>query len=300
MMPISDRIRFSIGFETPPEPLVDVWHCLSQFLREDRLMPTVFEVSQMWGHAPEIQSEKYLKLSAIEVGALIVDRSLKGFKVDSGQLSRAMSFFLTQGRGGERNARLGCSIEANAKTPDDWSKLIETIMMKFETIGAWQFHGRYSFWQRDTHADDRYERRWGIRPPGARIWKEPAKHALDTDTLMIDTSLNPGRYKDLSSEVSFLPTAEMWLGPYFWQYAQCTKEEVLAADFFLEKRDTPNYLYLKCWPQPFTRPDGEQGRMQQRLWKLFFHEDCEWPPGSGTICDEPMYGPPELMPDYKP
>lgn len=36
--------------------------------------------------------------------------------------------------------------------------------------------------------------------------------------------------------------------------------------------------------------------MQQRLWKLFFHEDCEWPPGSGTICDEPMYGPPELMP----
>jgi hypothetical protein len=32
---------------------------------------------------------------------------------------------------------------------------------------------------------------------------------------------------------------------------------------------------------------------------LFFQEDCEWPPGSGTICEEPMYGPPELMPPAK-
>ena len=111
--------------------------------------------------------------------------------------------------------------------------------------------------------------------------------------------MNPGRSKALSSVVNFYPTAEMWLGPHFWQYAKCTKEEALAADFFIEKRDTPHYLYLKCWPEPFTRPDGEQGRMQQRLWKLFFHEDCEWPPGSGTICNEPMYGPPELMPDHK-
>jgi hypothetical protein len=39
--------------------------------------------------------------------------------------------------------------------------------------------------------------------------------------------------------------------------------------------------------------------MQQRLWKIFFQEDCEWPPGSGIICDEPMYGPPELMPGYQ-
>lgn len=97
--------------------------------------------------------------------------------------------------------------------------------------------------------------------------------------------------------VYFYPTAEMWLGPHFWQYAKCTKEEALAADFFIEKRDTPNFLYLKSWPEPFTRPDGEQGRQQQRLWKLFFNEDCEWPPGNGGICDEPMYGPPELMPD---
>lgn len=114
---------------------------------------------------------------------------------------------------------------------------------------------------------------------------------------MIDISLNPGRVKELFLGIRFLASAEMWLGPHFWHHAKCTKEEALAADFFIEKRDTPHFLYLKCWPQPFTRPDGEQGRMQQRLWKLFFHEDCEWPPGSGAICDEPMYGPPELMPE---
>jgi hypothetical protein len=123
------------------------------------------------------------------------------------------------------------------------------------------------------------------------------------DRTLFDISLNPGRPKELFLEPQtkwmnkrFYPTAEMWLGPHFWQYAKCTKEEALAADFFIEKRDTPHYLYLKSWPEPFTRPDGEQGRMQQRLWELFFHEDCEWPPGSGTICDEPMYGPPELWP----
>lgn len=113
---------------------------------------------------------------------------------------------------------------------------------------------------------------------------------------MFDVSLNPGRPKELIPTVYFYPTAEMWLGPHFWTYAKCTKEEAMEADFFIEKRNTPNFLYLKCWPEPFSRPDGEQGRQQQRLWKLFFNEDCEWPPGSGGICDEPMYGPPELMP----
>lgn len=113
---------------------------------------------------------------------------------------------------------------------------------------------------------------------------------------MIDISLNPGRKHSLIPAIEFHPSAEMWLGPHFWQYAKCTKEEAMAADFFLEVRDNPHFLYLKSWPEPFTRPDGEQGRQQQRIWKLFFHEDCEWPPGSGGICDEPMYGPPELMP----
>ncbi len=131
-------------------------------------------------------------------------------------------------------------------------------------------------------------------PPGFKTRHEPDKYGIGPGQNLFEKTSNPGRSKTVDHRCIFYPTAEMWLGPHFWQYAKCTKEEALAADFFIEKQDTPHFLYLKCWPEPFTRPDGEQGRMQQRLWKLFFHEDCEWPPGSGTICDEPMYGPPEL------
>ena len=133
-------------------------------------------------------------------------------------------------------------------------------------------------------------------PQQIRTYTEKSVCALSSDREMVDISLNPGRMTELLVGVHFYPTAEMWLGPHFWQYAKCTKEEALAAGFWLETRDTPHYTYFKCWPEPLIRPDGEQGRMQQQLWKLFFHEDCEWPPGSGTISDEPVYGPPELMP----
>lgn len=109
----------------------------------------------------------------------------------------------------------------------------------------------------------------------------------------LDISLNPGRKVNPGREVSAnevsssLVTAETWLGPDFWEGAACTKEEVLAADFFLEVRDEPGFLYLKSWPHAFNRPDGEQGRVQQKLWRLLYKKDCEWPPGSGGIAETP-------------
>ena len=111
----------------------------------------------------------------------------------------------------------------------------------------------------------------------------------------LDTSMNPGRNIRID-RFAFAVSADMWLGPRFWEFAPCKKDEVMAADFFLEKRESPDCLYLKSWHHPFTRPDGEQGRIQQKLWRLLFHEDCEWPPGSGGISDEPIGGPPEFMP----
>jgi hypothetical protein len=153
--------------------------------------------------------------------------------------------------------------------------------------------GLYSGWQ-SCSRPDAYQRQYGSTE-GFRFIADLPPPLSSIQRL--DISKNPGSGRTISGE-TFVIAAEMWLGPHFWQYAKCTKEEAMAADFFIEKRDTPHFLYLKCWPEPFTRPDGEQGRMQQRLWKLFFQEDCEWPPGSGSICDEPMFGPPELMPDY--
>jgi hypothetical protein len=190
---------------------------------------------------------------------------------------------------------LKCRIENSAKSPSEWNQLIEALIIQWPSIGGWQWGNLYNRWQ-NTGSLEYYESWFGPKPDKLPTYKKEGIHEWDSTREFPDNSKNPGRRKEMIPGIQFYPTAEMWLGPHFWQHAKCTKEEALAADFFLEKRDTPHFLYLKSWPQAFTRPDGEQGRQQQRIWKLFFNEDCEWPPGSGTICDEPMYGPPELMP----
>jgi hypothetical protein len=299
--PFSDRIHFSVVFPSNPQPTLKVWNVLASYLEMQGALPKRFKVSQIAGHAKEIQALADLDLSPAEVSCLISDRNLTGFRVDTGHSARSVDFHLIESREITSTATLGCRIELKAKAPDDWGPLIESLMASWPAIGAWQWRHRYQVWQWIEEVRESYESRFGPLPPGYKISYEKVDgFQPQPDRLIIDISLNPGRPKELLPKVFFFPTAEMWLGPHFWQYAKCTKEDVLAADFFLEKRDTPHFLYLKSWHEPFTRPDGEQGLQQQRLWKLLFHEDCEWPPGFGGICDEPMYGPPELMPDYQP
>jgi hypothetical protein len=300
MSPIPNSLRFVIGFPEVPKPAISVWRLLIKFLKTHNALPKTVELSQMAGvcNPENFSSELTIKLPVDEVEKLIIERQLTAFHFYAGKGSKAVQYFLTDHRGSAPNSILACHFEKAAKTPCCWTLLIESIMSHHPSVAAWQFMSLYQFWQRDNTGDRFYELRWGDRPPGYRTWTEPTFSVTGPkpDRLFLDISLNPGRTKQLTPMIEFYPTAEMWLGPHFWQYAKCSKEEALAADFWLETRDTPHFTYFKCWPTPFTRPDGEQGRMQQRLWKLFFHEDCEWPPGSGTICDEPMYGPPELMP----
>jgi hypothetical protein len=293
--PFPDRIHFSFVFPTIQLSTFGVWHALESYLEKQGALPKRFKVSQIAGHAEEIQARGDLDLSPAEVGCLISERKLTGFRVYTGHSARSVDFHLIQS--GEGHATLGCRIELKAQAPDDWGPLIESLMASWPSVGAWQWRHRYQVWQWIEVIHDSYESSFGVLPPGYKISYEKVNgFQPQPDRVLIDISLNPGRPKELLPRVFFYPTAEMWLGPDFWQHAKCTKEEVLAADFFLEKRDTPHFLYLKSWHEPFTRPDGEQGRQQQRLWKLLFHEGCEWPPGSGGICDEPMFGPPELMP----
>jgi hypothetical protein len=72
----------------------------------------------------------------------------------------------------------------------------------------------------------------------------------------------------------------MWLGPAFWAEAACAPEEVRAQPW-LNIKETEHYMHINCWPEPFTRPDGEQGELQKKLWRLLFNSDCEWPPNGG-------------------
>lgn len=289
MNPFPDRLYFNLIFAEPPNALW-VWNHLVDFLEKDKHLP------QFWQAMPSIigdtgfhPSTDRLKLASSEVASLLKQVPQDKFWVDTGHSSRSVGFSLL-------HQRLCCRVEAHAKAPDNWAPLLESLMTELECVGAWQWKHLYRVWQSNNEYYSGYESRFGSLPPGCSVSHQPSIDGIGPGQHVIDMSQFPGRPKHVAPEIVFHLTAEMWLGPHFWPYAKCTKEEALAADFWLETRDTPNYTYFKCWPTPFTRPDGEQGRMQQRLWKLFFHEDCEWPPGSGTICDEPMYGPPELMP----
>lgn len=64
-------------------------------------------------------------------------------------------------------------------------------------------------------------------------------------------------------------SAEMWLGEAFWQYAACSKADVLKADW-LAVEDRGSHLHVIAWPEPFSSAEGEQGAVQRRLLKLLF------------------------------
>jgi hypothetical protein len=305
-MTTHNNLRFIMSFPKLPEPVSEFWACLVECLAREKVLPNKFTLSQVAGHPEHLKATRGmpdLVLTPEEVLGVINERGLTGFSASStGSFERRLKFVLDRQANGMNSqvdmwANFNCSLQPKAKTPANWNSLFEVLLSKWPSIGGWQYQIPYQSWQW-TKLEESYE--FGSLGPLSENYRRyPDPHF--SHRMIIDISLNPGRPKALKPKirycaVSFYPTAEMWLGPHFWQYAKCTKEEALAADFWLETRDTAHFTYFKCWPMAFTRPEGEQGRMQQRLWKLFFHEDCEWPPGSGTICDEPMYGPPELMP----
>lgn len=111
----------------------------------------------------------------------------------------------------------------------------------------------------------------------------------------IDTSRNPGRSQVIEGACLHV-AAEMWFGTDFWNYTACSKEELLSSRWVLEALESVNFTYVRTWPSLFVRPDGDEGKVQAGLWRLLFAEQCEWPPGSGGISDNPVGGPPELMP----
>lgn len=231
-------------------------------------------------------------LSIDEIREEIELDDTNSFWVRGGELPvQSAIYFPTPLDGGLQRINVAATISGEFP---GWHQLAEPLSRQPQMLLAYTFNQPYTGWQ---HCSDiaTYKRLYGSTDGFLIRELEPLNNESPPRT-RLDLSLNPGR-GGINGLLPQRVAAELWLGSSFWQLAPCKKEEVLAADFFLEVRDTPNFLYLKSWPRPFTRPDGEQGRVQQKLWRLLFHEDCEWPPGSGGISDVAVGGPPELMPN---
>ena len=288
------RVTVQIHFPELPEPMSGLWECFASHLEKHGCLHPVWHVSQR-------QERHYARATPGEVGEVIQRQGWTGFGITTRFLQKKeINFRLgpTYLKGGPRSTSghsLMISYDEGALVPASWDDFIVSTLAQYPPYGATVLTTGYMAWQCSIYIDG-YETRYGPVPPGFKRTVQKSMDGMGEDRILLDTSLNPGRYQIDDKNQFRAVAAELWLGEHFWDYAPCTKEEVLASDIFLEKRDTPHFLYLKSWPHPFTRPDGEQGRVQQKLWRLLFKEDCEWPPGSGGISDEPVGGPPELMP----
>lgn len=288
------QIRFLVTFDAIGNqaclPLAGIWHETAAYLRHHGCCPSKVTLNTHREDGTALTDEA---LTPEMVFDKLASHHYGGFQVDTLRYQRK-TFHIQLGisRHTEHPPKLEIVADATLKFPTAWNKLIESVAVLFPIRLACQYRFIYKRWQGASRLDN-WKPEWGAVP----AYKQTTEHlpGFERPWVWMDNSLNPGRTIEVDFN-AYRVDSEMWLGPGFWSYAPCTKEEVLAADFFIEKRDTAHYLYLKSWPHPFTRPDGEQGRVQQKLWRLLYKQDCEWPPGSGGISDVPVDGPPELMP----
>jgi hypothetical protein len=266
----------------------EIWDKFVLITKKLHLAEPLYTINRGLGKRRKFRDGKSL-LTPEAIRREIIDDDTNSFVVN-GATSRIQSVLYTPTPLDGGLQRFNIALDPLGQTPE-WDIFAEVFGRYRQLVLAHPFNQFYTPWQ-NCSDPSRYRRLYG------EIEGFPTYETDHTTfkSIWYDISKNPGRTSRKGLLLEHV-ASELWLGPMFWELAPCTKEEVLAADFLLEVRDTPDFLYLKSWPRLFTRPDGEQGRVQQKLWRLLFHEDCEWPPGSGGISDVPVGGPPELMPD---
>ena len=100
-------------------------------------------------------------------------------------------------------------------------------------------------------------------------WYQPRKHNL---------FMMPAFYNERSFYIEGV-TAEMWFGESFWQYASCSREELVACDWLETEEKGNGVLYVKAYHKEFDEAEGEQLAIQRRLLKLLFNIDENRPHG---------------------
>lgn len=278
----SHEVLLRAFFDSPNLPLGRTLEIVLSLLRRHGLDPEYYTITS--GHGSRsVRRPLRKKYSYAEI---VHEVTLDRFEADGA----GPGFIIQASRGGkERQISImppfpRCPFQSFGVSGLDVSKSHELIQA-VSSLGRLAFsgtnNGDYLVWQR-CYEPEVYERKYGLNP-GFRLIQLERSPPLPP-LIQMDISKNPGRISSVDKMPVFV-SADMWLGPAFWNYAPCRKEEVLKEPW-LTMEDTERYLYVKGYSEPFTRPDGEQGRIQRRLWSILFHQDCEWPPGSGGIANE--------------
>ena len=263
---------------------------LASFASEDALAESAWRLLCSFFETTAILQHRYvMTLPARPVGregsqflarpdealAILRDMSPPSFvlRYDEADRSQVISFLPAGDR--QRYHVLSVTSEIPELLPENWAHLIEGLAKTVRLAIAGTYDAHYLAWQR-CNDPSYYSRKYGSIE-GFRILR-PLPYPFD-NVEKLDTSANPGRYGLVTGGLAFV-CAELWLGSEFWNYAPCKKEEILREQW-LEVTDSQDFLYLRAYRKPFTRPDGEQGLFQRRLWQLLFRSDCCWPPDGG-------------------
>ena len=285
------KFGFGCRFQGEDLSAIELWEMILSFVKNSGLSRERYTITPGSGSRSRFRDSQVL-LSPDEIRNEIALDGSNAFFINSDvSFSPFASYTPTPMDGGTQ--KLNLVIEAPEEMRPEWSEFAMTLAKYEQMVLGYSFNPLYTGWQNCPDIVP-YQKMYGS-VSGFPTRELAAVDEHSPPRFRLETSKNPGR----EARHGLLPQkteAELWLGSSFWRLAPCQKVDVLAADFFIEVRDTPEFLYLKSWPHPFTRPDGELGRGQQKLWRLLFQEDCEWPPGSGGISDVAVGGPPELMP----
>lgn len=173
------------------------------------------------------------------------------------------------------------------KTHDDGSYLITWRNEQIQTMHS------FSYFERDRSLSFRFSAE--ITSPPFDIFGIALANALPLTNMVFqantyldsfdDSHWNPGRnnlylapcYNNGRDGYIEGVSSEMWLGAPFWQYAKCTKQDLLSQDW-LHCEERPSHLYVRAWPPPFSSAEGEQGEIQRKLLDLLFGINEKTPP----------------------
>src|SRR5687767_14938988 len=92
------RMTIEIGFPALPRPVSEFWLCFVEALKRENALPKKFTLSTIAGHPEHIKATREmpdLVLTPEEVHAIIIERGLTGFRVQSGSMGKEVTYRLS-------------------------------------------------------------------------------------------------------------------------------------------------------------------------------------------------------------